>query len=71
MRQNEVNIEVRKADGIHDRYVIVDNRSCYQSGASFKDGAKKVPTTVTQVTDAFEAVNKAYQDIWEVAEVIR
>lgn len=35
-----------------DRYVFVDGKACYQSGASFKDGAKLTPTTLTQITDA-------------------
>lgn len=53
-------ISVRSTEGIHDRYVFVDRESCYQSGASFKDGAKKAPTTLTQVTDAFEAMLTTY-----------
>lgn len=57
-------IDVRSALGFHDRYVIVDRISCYQSGASFKDGAKKSPTTLTQIIDAFPAVLSTYEDLW-------
>lgn len=57
-------IDVRSAPGFHDRYVIVDRESCYQSGSSFKDGAKKFPTTLTQITDAFPAVLSTYEDLW-------
>ena len=66
--QYDVQVEIRSAQGFHDRYVIVDECSCYQSGASFKDGAKSSPTTLTQITDAFEAVHKTYQDIWTTAK---
>jgi len=57
-------IEVRSASGFHDRYIIVDRISCYQSGASFKDGAKRAPTTLTQITDAFPAVLSTYEELW-------
>lgn len=57
-------IEVRSACGFHDRYVIVDRLACYHSGASFKDGAKKAPTTLTQIVDAFPAVLSTYEAIW-------
>lgn len=61
-------IEVRSASGFHDRYLIVDRSQCFQSGASFKDGAKKAPTTLTQITDAFAAVDQTYNDLWDKAE---
>lgn len=63
-------IEVRTASGFHDRYVFVDGISCFQSGASFKDGAKKAPTTLTQITDAFVAVQETYEQIWSQATVV-
>jgi hypothetical protein len=64
-------IEVRSAPGFHDRYLLVDKTSCYQSGASFKDGAKSAPTTITQILDAFPAVSKTYEDLWTLARVER
>ena len=63
-QQSSLNIEVRSAPGFHDRYIFVDRSVCYQSGASFKDGAKKAPTTLTQITDAFAAVLVTYEDLW-------
>lgn len=63
-KQAGAQISVRSNAGFHDRYVIVDGSACYQSGASFKDGAKSSPTTLTQITDAFEVVKKTYEDIW-------
>ncbi len=66
-QQSGLQIEVRSAGGFHDRYVFVDDQDCYQSGASFKDGAKKAPTTLTQIVDAFPAVLGTYQQIWASA----
>lgn len=63
-------IEIRTASGFHDRYVFVDGISCFQSGASFKDGAKKAPTTLTQITDAFVAVQATYEQLWSQATVV-
>ena len=62
-------VEVRSAPGFHDRYVFVDQNACYQSGASFKDGAKKAPTTLIQITDVFPAVLQTYKDMWDQAKV--
>jgi len=67
--QSNQKIEVRSASGFHDRYVFIDRISCYQSGASFKDGAKKSPTTITQITDAFQAVFSMYEQIWVSANI--
>lgn len=63
-------LQIRAARDIHDRYVFVDGVECYQSGASFKDGAKKAPTTLTQITDAFPAMQKTYEDMWAAASVV-
>jgi hypothetical protein len=67
--QSSLAIEVRSAEGFHDRYLFVDRVTCHQSGASFKDGAKKAPTTLTQITDAFTAMLKTYEDIWATGKV--
>jgi len=68
-QQYKLAIEVRSAPGFHDRYVFVDGLSCYQSGASFKDGAKKAPTTLTQIVDAFPAMLGTYEQLWSTATV--
>ncbi len=68
--QHAVPIEVRQASDLHDRWVIVDGSAAYQSGASFKDGGRKSPTTLTQLMDAFAEVRKAYQDRWARASVV-
>ena len=60
-------VAIRTASGFHDRYLFVDAQSCYQSGASFKDGAKKAPTVLTQITDAFTAMQSTYEALWAKA----
>ena len=70
-RQFGTSIGVRSALDFHDRYIFVDRAACYQSGASFKDGAKKAPTTLTQITDAFGPVLQTYEDLWNRANVER
>ena len=67
-KQSGLNIEVRSSEDIHDRYVFIDGGSCYQSGASFKDGGKK-PTTLTQIVDAFAAVKQTYEALWNAAQI--
>jgi hypothetical protein len=67
--QSKLVIEVRSTSGLHDRYVFVDRLLCYQSGASFKDGAKKAPTTLTQILDAFQAMLDTYEQRWSAATV--
>lgn len=67
-KQNNLQIEVRSAQGFHDRYFIIDNSRCFQSGASFKDGAKKAPTTLTEIVDAFPAVQATYESLWSTGQ---
>jgi hypothetical protein len=63
-QQTRITVAVRSASEFHDRYVFIDRAICYQSGASFKDGAKKAPTTLTQISDAFHAVLTTYETLW-------
>jgi hypothetical protein len=62
--QHGTAIETRRSDGLHDRYIFINGTECYHSGATFKDGAVKSPTTLTQITDAFEAVRLTYENAW-------
>jgi len=71
VQQWKAKVEVRSAPNFHDRYIFVDRTACYQSGASFKDGAKSAPTTLTQITDAFVPVLQTYEDLWNRAKVER
>lgn len=68
--QSGLAIEVRAVGGFHDRHLFVDGQACYQSGASFKDGAKKTPTVLVQITDAFAGVNATYEQLWANAAPI-
>lgn len=68
-KQFQRDIKVRSTTGLHDRYILIDGVSCYQSGASFKDGANKSPTTVTQITDAFSALQATYETYWNSAKL--
>jgi hypothetical protein len=68
-QQSGVTVSVRSAPGFHDRYLFVDRAICYQSGASFKDGARKAPTTLTEINDAFPAVLDIYEGLWSRATV--
>jgi hypothetical protein len=71
VQQHKRAVGIRSAPNFHDRYVFIDRTSCYQSGASFKDGARKAPTTLTQITDAFTAMLATYEDLWNRAKVER
>jgi hypothetical protein len=71
VQQHKLTVQVRSASNFHDRYVFIDEAICYQSGASFKDGAKAAPTTLTQITDAFLAVSQTYENLWNGAKVER
>lgn len=71
VHQSKLQVAVRSAPSFHDRYIIVDNAACFQSGASFKDGAKTAPTTLTQITDAFAPVHQTYEALWNGAKVER
>jgi hypothetical protein len=71
VQQHKAKVEVRSAPNFHDRYLIVDRTACYQSGASFKDGGRTSPTTLTQITDAFDAMLATYEDLWSRARIER
>ena len=68
VQQTEASVQLRSSDSLHDRFLFVDRKQCYQSRASFKDGAKRSPTTLTQVTDGFQAMWDAYERLWNAAE---
>lgn len=68
-QQSKATVEVRSAAGFHDRYIFVDRITCFQSGASFKDGGRVAPTTITEITDAFPAVRQTYDELWQRAKV--
>ena len=68
-QQRGLPVEVRTAaTKLHDRYLFVDKDSCYQSGASFKDGGKS-PTILTQILDAFQPTLTMYEGYWSSGTV--
>lgn len=67
--QHGLPIAVRSTDNIHDRCMFVDRRTCYVSGASFKDGGRDAPTAITQIVDAFEQTLATYEKFWSEATV--
>lgn len=69
VQQFSLTVQVRSAAALHDRFIFIDQRSCYQSGASFKDGAKKAPTSLAQVNDAFTAIQSTYENLWNTAQI--
>lgn len=68
-QEHGTTIEVRSFKDMHDRFLFVDRSSCYQSGASFKDGAKRSPTTLTQIVDGLPAISATFEGMWKSAEV--
>lgn len=62
--QSKKSIEI-KSNNFHDRFIFIDGKNCYQSGASFKDGSKNAPTTITEITDAFPAMLTTYEKLWD------
>lgn len=64
-------IQVRSRDMLHDRYVFVDSKGCFQSGASFKDGAKTAATAVIPITDASDALRQLYESHWVAGKIER
>lgn len=65
--QSGLSIEVRASGSMHDRYLIIDGAHGYQSGASFSAVAKKSSTTLTEVLDAFPAIQSTYETLWLAA----
>lgn len=64
-KQFGIGVEIRTSNRLHDRFIFVDRENCYLSGSSFKDGAKRSPTVITQITDAFDAQLNCYEKIWD------
>lgn len=70
-QQFGIPISLRGSAALHDRFVFVDQSRGFQSGASFKDGARLAPTIFTEVTDALGSVLGAYEQMWSSATVHR
>ena len=69
-QQSKLAVEVRSLDSadIHDRQLIVDGQELYVSGASFKDGGRLSPSTISQVVDGAGALIGAREADWAKAQ---
>lgn len=67
--QSGTAIEVRSGSGFHDRFLFIDSSRCFQSGASFKDGGLKTPTTLIEINDATASVISTYEKLWSNSPV--
>ena len=64
--QRNLKIEVRQGK-THDRIVLIDKQQCWQSGSSFKDGAKNSSTVFIQMIDSFNAISAISEKQWDTA----
>lgn len=65
----QVQLRTMPNQSIHDRHLVIDRRDVWQSGASFKDGAKNAPTTINQIVDVAAAMIAAHEENWNRATV--
>jgi len=63
-QQSPLDVEVKKTDEIHGRYIFIDNTLCYTCDASFKDGTKYSPAALIQIADAFDEFYGKFQSTW-------
>lgn len=68
-QQLSLNIELRSASTLHDRFLFIDGLRGFSSGASFKDGARLAPTIFTEITDALVGIRTTYEQLWSTATV--
>jgi hypothetical protein len=66
----QVELRAMPNKAIHDRHLVVDGREVYQSGASFKDGAKNAPTTINQIVDVAPQIISAHESTWAGASIV-
>lgn len=70
--EHDCNVELRSFPNgaIHDRHLIIDRTDLYQSGASFKDGARLSPTSINQIVDTAPVIIAALERRWEEGTVL-
>lgn len=69
--QNQMKVEVRKSNSIHDRVLFLDNASCWVLGQSIKDAANSKPTYLAPLDAEMTAFKKAdYEEIWATAALV-
>jgi hypothetical protein len=65
-----VDLRVLADKSLHDRHLVIDGRDVYQSGASFKDGAKNAPTSINQIVDVAAEMIATLEARWAKARVV-
>jgi hypothetical protein len=65
-----VELRVLLDRSLHDRHLVIDARDVYQSGASFKDGARNAPTSINQIVDVAADLIRAHEANWAGARVV-
>ena len=66
--QSGTPIEVRENKNLHDRWLFIDKRRGFQSGASFKDGAKSKATAITETLDACAPMLGIFETMWSKSQ---
>jgi hypothetical protein len=71
-RQHGTSIQLRVLDNksLHDRHLVIDSTNVFQSGASFKDGAKNAPTSINQIVDVAIPMITEHERRWASATVV-
>ncbi len=65
-QQSSLDVTIRVTGQAHDRCLFIDDKICYISGASFKDGPKNSVASLIQVTDAFDEFHNKFQKMWDI-----
>lgn len=69
--QNRMAVEARSSASIHDRIVILDDRSCWVLGSSINNAAKSKPTYLAPLDASTTQLKKVvYEQIWTAAKPI-
>jgi hypothetical protein len=58
------NIEVKKSNHFHDRFIINDNNACYHLGASIKDAGNRVTLIGKKEEDIMRKMIQEFDSIW-------
>lgn len=63
-KEYNLSIEVRAGQALHDRWLFIDGKRCFQSGASFKDGGVNASTTLIENVDSFAGLQSQFEELW-------
>ena len=63
MLKQEISIEVKENDKIHDRFIL-NNNKCWNIGASIKDLGNK-DTIIKEISEVFDSMNSLFEERWK------